>query len=51
MEENQKTSDQELNKCLSQVHELDKDKLINILGIQKQSQTFVFHFFQPQNYF
>jgi hypothetical protein len=45
MEENQKTSDQELNKCFSQVYELDKDRLLSILGIQKQSQTYVFHFF------
>ena len=45
MEENKKSTDQELNKCLFQLHELDKDRLVNILGIQKQSQTYLFHFF------
>ena len=45
MEENQKSFDRELNHCLSQVHALEKNQLVDILGIQKQSQTCVFHFF------
>ena len=45
MEENQKSFDQELNHCLSPVHALDQNRLVDILGIQKQSQTYVFYFF------
>ena len=45
MKDDLKSSDLELTEYLSRVYELDKNRLLNILGIQKQSQGYVFQFF------
>ena len=48
MEENSKSFDQDLNEHMSQVRQLNIERMVGILGIKKRSHMYLFEFFNRQ---